>query len=98
MYRGFTLIPRSLTTISSIFSHFGGRFLEIENVLLEPIAGGHDDLSPFPSTPCPPSKAIRKRDARCWSASTGRMLEIIALVRLAILEESAVEMVVQSFA
>ena len=30
--------------------------------------------------------------------STGRMLKIIALLRLAILKESAVEVIVQSFA
>jgi hypothetical protein len=72
--------------------------LEIENVLLEPVTGSHDRLSTLPPTPTPPSKTISKRDARCWSASTGCMLEIIALLPLAILEKSAVEMIVQSFA
>jgi hypothetical protein len=72
--------------------------LEIENVLLEPVTGSHDRFSAFPSTPSPPPKATLKSDARCWSASTGCMLEIIALLPLAILEKSAVEMIVQSFA
>jgi hypothetical protein len=68
--------------------------LDIEYVLLEAVAGGHDRLSTLPPTPTPPSKTISKRDARCWSASTGRMLKIVALVTRAILEESAVEVVV----
>jgi hypothetical protein len=38
-------------------------FLDIENVLLEPVAGGHDRLSTLPPTPAPPSKTIPKRDA-----------------------------------
>jgi hypothetical protein len=73
-------------------------FFDIENVLLEPVTGSHDNLSTFPSTPRPPSKTIRKCDAWCWRASTGRMLKIVALVRLVILEESAVEVIVQTFA
>ena len=77
---------------------FRWRVLEIENVLLEPVASGHNPLSTSPPTPGPPSKTIPKRDAGCWSASTGRLLKIIALVRRTILEESAVEMIVQSFA
>jgi len=66
------------------------RVLEIENVLLEPVAGGHYLLSTSPPTPGPPSKTIPKRDAGCWSASTGGMLKIIALVRYAILKESPI--------
>src|SRR5438105_4588372 len=72
--------------------------LEIENVLLEPVAGGHNLLSTSPPAPGPPSKTIPKRDARCWSTSTGRLLKIIALVRRTTLKESAVEVIVQSFA
>jgi hypothetical protein len=43
---------------------FRWRVLEIENVLLEPVAGGHDRLSTSPPTPGPPSKTIPKRDTR----------------------------------
>ena len=68
--------------------------LEIENVLLEPVTGSHDRFSAFPSPPRPPSKAVLKRDARCWRASTGGMLEVIALLPRAILEKSAVEVIV----
>jgi hypothetical protein len=42
-------------------------------------------------------KAIPKRDDRCWSASTRGMLKVIALSPRAILEESAVEVIVQPF-
>jgi len=73
-------------------------FFDIENVLLEPVARRQDGLPPLPSTPAPPSKTILKRDGWWWSAPTGRMLKLIALVRRAILEESAVEVIVQSFA
>ena len=69
-------------------------FLDIENILLEPVARRQDDLPPFPSVPSPPSKAIPKRDDRRRSASTWSMLKIVALVLCAILEESAVEMIV----
>ena len=71
--------------------------LDIENVLLEPVARRQDGLPPLPSTPGPPMKAIPKRDDRCWSASTRGMLKVIALSPRAILEESAVEVIVQSF-
>ena len=74
------------------------RLLDIENVLLEPVARRQEDLPPLPPTPGPPSKTISKRDDWQWSASTRRMLKLIALLRLAILEESAVEVIVQSFA
>jgi hypothetical protein len=94
----FTLRPRSLTSLVSIFFLLRWPFLDIENVLLEPVARRQDGLPPFPATPGPPSKTIPKRDDRWWSASRGRMLELIALVRRAILEESAVEVIVQSFA
>jgi hypothetical protein len=73
-------------------------FLDIENVLLEPVARRQNGLPPLPPTQAPPSKTIPKRDARWWSAPTGGMLKLIALVRRAILEESAVEVIVQSFA
>jgi len=73
-------------------------FFDIENVLLEPIARRQDGLPPLPPPPAPPSKTILKRDGWWWSAPTGRMLKLIALVRRAILEESAVEVIVQSFA
>jgi hypothetical protein len=66
--------------------------------LLESVTGSHNRFSAFPSPPSPPSKAILKRDARCWSASTGGMLEVVALLPLAILEKSAVEVIVQTFA
>jgi hypothetical protein len=72
--------------------------LDIENVLLEPVARRQDDLPPFPSAPGPPSKTVPKRDDRWWSTSTRGMLKLIALVRLTILEESPVEVIVQSFA
>jgi hypothetical protein len=72
--------------------------LDIENVLLEPVAGGHDCVSTFPSPPSPPSKTIWECDLGRWSASTGGMLKVIALARLAILEKSPVEMIVQPFA
>ena len=36
--------------------------LDIENVLLEPVARRQDDLPPFPPTPGPQSKTISKRD------------------------------------
>jgi hypothetical protein len=39
-------------------------FLDIENVLLEPVARRQDGLPPLPPTPGPPSKTIPKRDAR----------------------------------
>jgi hypothetical protein len=90
-------MPRSLSSISQ-FLLFRWRILEIENVLLEPVAGSHNPFSTSPPTPGPPSKTIPKRDAGRWSTSTGRMLKIIALLRLAILKESAVEVIVQSFA
>jgi len=86
MLRSFVIIPKT------------GPLLDIENVLLEPVAGGHNRLSALPTIPRPPSKAIPKRDAGKWSTSTGGLLEVIALLRLAILKESAVEMIVQSFA
>ena len=69
-------------------------FLDIEDVLLEPVARCQDDLPPFPSAPGPPPKAISKRDNRRWSASTWRMLKIVALVRLATLKEAAIEVIV----
>ena len=73
-------------------------FFDIENVLLEPVARRQDGLPPLPPAPAPPSKTILKRDGWWWSAPTGRMLKLIALVRRAILKESAVEVIVQSFA
>jgi hypothetical protein len=73
-------------------------FLDIENVLLKPVARRQDDFPPFPSGPSPPSKAILKCHDRCRSASAWSMLKIVALVLCAIFEESAVEMIVQSFA
>jgi len=72
--------------------------LDIENILLEPVTCRQDDLPPFPPTPGPPSKSISKCDDRCWSASTRRMLKVIALVQRTPLKEAAVEMIVQSFA
>lgn len=74
-----------------------GPRLEIENVLLEPVTGSHDRLSAFPSPPRPPPETGLKRDARRWSASARGMLEVVALLPRAILEESAVEMIVQPF-
>jgi hypothetical protein len=91
-------MPRSLTSFLSIFFSLRWPLLDIENVLLGPVACSHDSLPPLPSIPGPPSKAIPKGDDRRLSASTGRMLKLIALVRRAILEESAVEVIVQSFA
>jgi hypothetical protein len=73
-------------------------FLDIQNVLLEPVARRQDDFPPFPPAPRPPPKAILKCDDRRRSASTWSMLKIVALVFPAIFEESAVEMIVQSFA
>jgi len=72
-------------------------FLDIENVLLEPVARSQNDFPPFPSAPGPPSEPILKCDDRRWSAPTGGMLKIIPLVLCPILEESAVEVIVQSF-
>ena len=72
-------------------------FLDIQNVLLEPVACRQDDFPPFPPAPSPPSKAILKCDDRCRSASTWSMLKIVALVFCTIFEESAVEMIVQPF-
>ncbi len=86
MLRSFVIIPKT------------GPLLDIENVLLEPVAGGHNRLSALPTIPRPPSKAIPKRDAGKWGTSTWGLLKVIALLRLAILKESAVEMIVQSFA
>jgi hypothetical protein len=91
-------MPRSLASILFDLYLFRWRVLEIENILLEPVASGHNPISTSPPTPGPPSKTIPKRDARCRSASTWRLLKIIALLRLAILEESSVEVIVQSFA
>ncbi len=73
-------------------------FLEIENVLLEPVACRQDDFPPFPPAPSPPSKAILKCDDRRRSAPTRSMLKIVALVFGAIFKKSAVEMIVQPFA
>jgi hypothetical protein len=72
-------------------------FLDIQNVLLKSIARRQENLSAFPSPPGPPSKALLKRKDRRWSASTWRMLKIIALMRCAIFEEPAVEVIVQPF-
>jgi hypothetical protein len=87
-------MPRSLTSLVSIFFLLQWAFLDIENVLLKPVARRQDDLPPLPPIPSPPSKTIPKRDVWWWSAPTGRMLKLIALVRCAILEESAVEVIV----
>jgi hypothetical protein len=73
-------------------------FLDIQNVLLEPVACRQDDFPPFPPTPSPPSKAILKCNDRRRSAPTRSMLKIVALVLGAIFKKSAVEMIVQPFA
>jgi hypothetical protein len=69
-------------------------FLDIENVLLKPITSGHNSVSTFPSPPSPPPKSIWECHSRRWSASTGGMLKVIALLSLAILKKSPVEMIV----
>jgi hypothetical protein len=71
--------------------------LDIKNVLLEPVTGSHDRLSTVPSTPSPPSKPIAKCDNRQRSAATGRMLKLIAVLRVTSFEKSTVEVIVQSF-
>jgi hypothetical protein len=90
MLRSFVIIPETFVIRCPL--------LDIENVLLEPVAGGHNRLSALPTIPRPPSKAISKCDDRRLRASTRGLLKVIALLRLAILKESAVEMIVQSFA
>jgi hypothetical protein len=91
-------VVRSLTCIFSFSSLCWWPLLDIENILLEPVTRRQEDFPPFPPTPGPPSKSISKCDDRCWSASTRRMLKVIALVQRTPLKEAAVEMIVQSFA
>jgi hypothetical protein len=60
----FTLLLQSLTSCLSIFILLLWPFLDIENVLLEPVARRQDCLPPLPPIPSPPSKAISKRHDR----------------------------------
>jgi hypothetical protein len=71
-----------------------GAFLDVDYILLKPIAHRQDFLPSFPAAPGPPAETILKRNDRWCGTATRRMLKVVALVFIAMLEESAVEMIV----
>ena len=70
-------------------------FLDLENLLLQPVPLGKNLFPPLPSVPRPPPQFLTERYRRQRRTAFWSLLKRIALVAITLLEKSLIQVIVE---